>query len=125
MGTWDELANKPHFYRNWFGTCLMCGQIKGSQPHYEESDIVNLRNTDMTSPPVTISIGAIVHPGDTLVVGYPDKNISQAEADEMQARMEALIPEVRVIIIPASSMAVYRPEFQNPTRTSTVAGEDS
>ena len=79
----------------------------------------------MTSPPVTISIGAIVHPGDTLVVGYPDKNISQAEADEMQARMEALIPEVRVIIIPASSMAVYRPEFQNPTRTSTVAGEDS
>jgi hypothetical protein len=57
---------------------------------------------------ITPNIGAIVRPGDTLIVGYPDRDISQAEADEMQKRMEALLPEIIVIIIPASSMAVYR-----------------
>lgn len=56
---------------------------------------------------VHASVG-VVRSGDKLVIALPG-DPPQAEVDDIRERMAADLPGVKVVIIPANALMVYRP----------------
>ena len=54
---------------------------------------------------------AVVKPGDTLVVAVNlDRLLTEQEAEAAKTRLEAELPGVKVVVVVANSLAVYKPE---------------
>lgn len=52
---------------------------------------------------------ATIKPGDTLILRYT-RPIALDMADQIKAKVSALIPDIQVVIINCDQMAVYRPD---------------
>lgn len=53
----------------------------------------------------------VVRPGDTLVLGIAvGRNVTLDEVKVIEERTTARLPGVRVVVVPADCMAVYRPD---------------
>jgi hypothetical protein len=57
---------------------------------------------------VVIGTGVIVHPGDTLVVIV--SRYTPLVADELIARCAVELPDVRIVVLDANQVIVYRPD---------------
>lgn len=51
---------------------------------------------------------AVAQPGDTLIVAAPNLRFDK-DAAELVTRLELLLPGIRVVVVPAGMMAIYRP----------------
>ncbi len=58
--------------------------------------------------------GAVVRPGDTLVVGLHTNTMTPAQYDLMRRRLEDALPGVKVVFITqVQTMTIYRPDQED------------
>jgi hypothetical protein len=60
-------------------------------------------------PPIEIGI-QVVRPYDTLILGIPDPRLTDQIVGEIKEYIRERMPLVTVLIVPAVTMAVYRPD---------------
>lgn len=65
--------------------------------------------TDM-SQDVKPESAVIVHPGDTLIVAV-DQTLTMENAQRYKEHLESRLPDVTVVVLNASQLAVYRRGF--------------